>query len=187
MTFNSLWPSDNIWRHKSGSTLAQLMAWCLTAPSYHPNQCWLIISKVLWHSSECIFIRSYYGITKYISSISHWISLKITYLKFCSNLPGANEFKLISPWWSNYGSDNTLRGRQDGHHFADDIFKRILLNENVWISQINFVNILRQNGCHFADSVFKLIFLNEQFSILIKISLKLDPKVQTRIKQHWFI
>ena len=32
---------------------------------------------------------------------------------------------------------NTLRPRQDGCHFAEDIFKCILLNENVWIS-INF-------------------------------------------------
>ena len=29
---------------------------------------------------------------------------------------------------------NTLRPRQDGRHFPDDIFKWIFLNENVWIS-----------------------------------------------------
>ena len=29
---------------------------------------------------------------------------------------------------------NTLRPRQNGHHFADDIFKCIFFNENVWIS-----------------------------------------------------
>ena len=29
-TINSFWPSDVIWRHISGSTLAQVMAWCLT-------------------------------------------------------------------------------------------------------------------------------------------------------------
>ena len=29
---------------------------------------------------------------------------------------------------------NTLRLRQNGRHFADDIFKCIFLNENVWIS-----------------------------------------------------
>ena len=29
---------------------------------------------------------------------------------------------------------NTLRPRQNGPHFADDIFKCIFLNENVWIS-----------------------------------------------------
>ena len=28
---------------------------------------------------------------------------------------------------------NTLSPRQNGHHFADDIFKRIFLNENIWI------------------------------------------------------
>ena len=28
----------------------------------------------------------------------------------------------------------TLRPRQNGRHFADDIFKRIFLNENMWIS-----------------------------------------------------
>ena len=34
---NSLWPSDTIWRHRSGSTLAQVMACCLTAPSHSPE------------------------------------------------------------------------------------------------------------------------------------------------------
>ena len=44
MTHNSLWPNDAIWRHGSGSTLAKVMACCLTAPSHYLNQCWLIIS-----------------------------------------------------------------------------------------------------------------------------------------------
>ena len=30
-------------------------------------------------------------------------------------------------------SVNTLKPRQNGRHFADDIFKCIFLNENVWI------------------------------------------------------
>ena len=55
--FNSLGPSDAIWRWRSGSTLIQVMACCLTAPSHYLNQCWLIIGKVLWHSSEDIIIR----------------------------------------------------------------------------------------------------------------------------------
>ena len=50
-------PSDAIWRQKSGSTLAQLMAWCLTAPSHYLNQCWLIISEVQWHSHQGNFTR----------------------------------------------------------------------------------------------------------------------------------
>ena len=32
-----------------------------------------------------------------------------------------------------HSSLNTLRPRQNGRHFADDIFKCIFLNENVWI------------------------------------------------------
>ena len=28
---------------------------------------------------------------------------------------------------------NTLRPRQNDHHFSDDIFKFIFLNENIWI------------------------------------------------------
>ena len=47
-SFNSLWPSDAIWRQGSRSTLVQVMASCLTAPSQYLNQCWLIITKVPW-------------------------------------------------------------------------------------------------------------------------------------------
>ena len=53
---NSLWPSDAIWRQLSGSTLAQVMACCLTAPSHYLNQCWLIFKGTLWHSPVSNFI-----------------------------------------------------------------------------------------------------------------------------------
>ena len=55
--FNSLWPGDAIWRHGTMSTLAQVMACCLTAPSHYLNQCWLIIGEVPWHSSQGIILR----------------------------------------------------------------------------------------------------------------------------------
>ena len=35
---------------------------------------------------------------------------------------------------SSVGAINTLRPRQNGRHFADDIFKRIFLDENIRIS-----------------------------------------------------
>ena len=54
--FNSLWPSHTIWQHGSGSTLVQVMACCLMTPSHYLNQCWLTMSKVLWHSSEGIIM-----------------------------------------------------------------------------------------------------------------------------------
>ena len=46
----SLGPSDVICRHRSGSISAQVMAWCLTVPSHHLNQCWLQIIAI--HPSE---------------------------------------------------------------------------------------------------------------------------------------
>ena len=55
---NSLWPSDTIWRQRSGSTLAQGADCCLTASSHYLNQCWLIISEVQWHSHKSNFTRN---------------------------------------------------------------------------------------------------------------------------------
>ena len=54
---NSLWPSDAIWQHRTGSTLAQVMACCLIAPCHYLIQCWLIISDGPCHSSDDVIIR----------------------------------------------------------------------------------------------------------------------------------
>ena len=43
---NSWWPSESIWWHKSGSTLAQVMVCCLKAPSHCLNLCWLVRNVV---------------------------------------------------------------------------------------------------------------------------------------------
>ena len=45
-------------------------------------------------------------------------------------LPNYTELK---KWNCRYTYFNRLRPRQNGRHFADDIFKCIFLNENVWI------------------------------------------------------
>ena len=37
-------------------------------------------------------------------------------------------------WPHSHHLFNRLKPRQNGHHFPDDIFKCILMNENVWIS-----------------------------------------------------
>ena len=40
----------------------------------------------------------------------------------------------VHQWWFRWWFGvNTLRPRQNGRHFADDIFKRIFSNENIWI------------------------------------------------------
>ena len=43
----ALRPSEAIWLQRSGSTLPELMACCLMAPSHHLNQCWLIMNLVV--------------------------------------------------------------------------------------------------------------------------------------------
>ena len=72
---------------------------------------------------------------------------------------------------------NTLRLRQNGCQFPDNIFKCIFLNENIYkkILTLNTLR-LRQSGRHFADDIFKRIFFSENVWILIKISLKFVPK-----------
>ena len=49
--FNSLWPSDTIWRQRVWSTLTQVMDCCLTAPSHYMNR------EVQWQSYEGNFTR----------------------------------------------------------------------------------------------------------------------------------
>ena len=94
MLVNSLWPSDAIWRHGFGSTLAQVMACCLTAPSHYLSQWWLIINKVHWHSHKGNF-------TRYLSHQSLKQNWKLLILRFHSNHPGANE----SSWYTDISLD----------------------------------------------------------------------------------
>ena len=75
---------DVIRRHKSCSTLAQVMAWCLMAPSHYLNQCWLIISSFLRHTPKTH--------SAWMRTISlHQMSLKNTLVKFLSHRSEANE------------------------------------------------------------------------------------------------
>ena len=62
--FNSLWPSDAIWRYRSWLISVQVMACCLTAPRPYLNHCWPINNGVMWHSPKTNFTRS----VKYINS-----------------------------------------------------------------------------------------------------------------------
>ena len=79
-------PSDAIWRQRSGSKLAQVLACCLTAPSHYLNQCWLIMSNVLWHSSEGIIMRR-------SEDINQLNKIEIPFLESHPDFPGANELR----------------------------------------------------------------------------------------------
>ena len=94
---NSLWPGDTAWRHGTRSTLAQVMACCLTAPSHYLNQCWLIISKVL-HERAISWEDPKIPTSK--------TRLKITFLESHSDLSRANELKqqflFLRSYWGKY-------------------------------------------------------------------------------------
>ena len=62
------------------------MACCLTAPSHYLNQCWLIISEVIWHSPENNFAV---WMSKLLIII---MGLNIILLKLRLHFPGAYEF-----------------------------------------------------------------------------------------------
>ena len=87
--FNSLRPSDAIWRQWSWTTLAQVMACCLTAPSHYLKQCWLIIRGVLWHTSE----SSFAGIAQGIDS---GYEFEKDILK---NIFKSPRGQWVKPWW----------------------------------------------------------------------------------------
>ena len=75
--------------HSSRSTLAQVLAWCLMAPSHYPcyrNQCWLLIVEVLWHSPESIFTASAHA--PILQNEFETILFKLL-----PHLPGSNELK----------------------------------------------------------------------------------------------
>ena len=77
---NSLWHSDAIWQLRSGSTLAQSMVCCLTAPSHYLNRCWLI---------NCLCGMHLRAISQEVlkSSICN-LNEKFALLKYFEHLPG---------------------------------------------------------------------------------------------------
>ena len=94
---NSLWPNDAIWWHRTCSTLAQVMACCLTVPSHYLNQCWRIISKVQWHSSGSHFTRD-------TLDINHWNQFENYLSKLLFNSPSGQWVKpsanISFIWWT---------------------------------------------------------------------------------------
>ena len=102
-TLNSLRPSGTIWPHRSWSTWDQIMACCLMAPSHYLNQCWHIISLILWHAPES-------NITAGSWSTIQYNEFKNILLRLLPNVPGASELThwllgdvvlCLNEWFSN--------------------------------------------------------------------------------------
>ena len=63
--FDLLLSIDDIWQYWSESTMAQVTACCVTAPSHYLKQCWLMIKCVLRHSAESIFTINHDDVIKW--------------------------------------------------------------------------------------------------------------------------
>ena len=87
-----LWSDDSIRLHRSYSTLAQVMAWWLTASNHYLNQCWFITKGVLWHSPESNFPAS-------VQLLFCRMSLETTPFKPLPQLPEANELTIPGNAW----------------------------------------------------------------------------------------
>ena len=116
--FNSLWPSGVIWRQGSRSTLAQVMACCLTAPSHYLNQCWLMISEVLWHSPDSNFTENTSDIYRWNDQTvvkfprGQWVK---TFFFSCvpiDNDPGWDHVMAWCRYWARSKSSSDAMGLQ---------------------------------------------------------------------------
>ena len=67
------------------------MACCLTAPSHHLNQCWLIVSKVLWYSPEGIIMKKKSEDKKQLNKSGNYI------FRIIFRSPRANELR-VDTW-----------------------------------------------------------------------------------------
>ena len=111
--FNALGPSDTIWGHKSGSTLAQVMPCCLTAPvlTYH-------------HQWACC---------THLKPISQEV-LKIPICKMCLK----NILEKLFPYLS--GPMNSLKELNWCGHVSDVYLTCTSYNFSVWIRHNAFLS-----------------------------------------------
>ena len=88
-----------IWRQISVSSLAQVMACCLTVPSRYLHQCWLIISEVFWLSPG----RNFTGNAQHIYP-RYAMSLEITNIILQAKLPGTDAIIIKNVTFSGVSS-----------------------------------------------------------------------------------
>ena len=130
LLISSLWLIDAIWRHRTGSTLAQVMACCLTAPSHHLHQCWLIISSAAAKQSPSRQMRPMKlsgDITKYWSD---WQPKNFFCQNPCQIVP--NDAAMLDVWLSKYAFLF--------HYFMSDHPKFVLTTQRTnwvvrWVTQ----------------------------------------------------
>ena len=121
--FDSIYDYNDLWRAEYFSGNIKVHFTVVTASSYKMSP------FILWYISgfSHILITSHRGAS--LSGLI-WILLLIWINSTWANLPIGyycdDTFHITDQF-------NSLRPRQNGRHFADDIFKCIFLNDNIWI------------------------------------------------------
>ena len=110
----------------------------------NPNSSWPSGIPFEWHHSECHGIWNHQHLIENIKVPRHWLLRGNPPVTDGFPSQRASNAENVSTWWHHHAGSsleetkashlfNTLRLRQNGRHFPDDIFKWIFLNENVWI------------------------------------------------------
>ena len=108
LSMKLLWLSDAMWWHRFGSTLAQVMACCLAAPSQYRNQCWPSINEVPRHLNQRNFTVSAQATVLYHG-------LEIVLLKLtvaCSGIAPCLAIRAVmwgEEWWLRSTSEICLK------------------------------------------------------------------------------
>ena len=108
--FNSLWPSDTIWRHSRHSTLVKVMACCLTTPRHQLSWCWLTVNctlrnKLQWNHNQNtkLFIQENAfenGVCKMSAILfrPQCVNLRLHYTATCHVCPFY--IRIHTSWWN---------------------------------------------------------------------------------------
>ena len=162
--FNSLCHNDAIWQYISGSTLVQAIAWWHLAPSCYLNQCWFIISRVLWHSpvGTIIWMARASRFSKFsLTQLSDFLNCLICLYK----IKIKNLFKSTCPTGCLLASGSQAVGNGEPQllkNKIDVVSLRITLltPRGQWVNPLR----LRQNSHHICRWHFQMHFLEWQSS-----------------------
>ena len=147
-----------IWWHRSGTTLAQVLTWCLIAPSHYLNQCWLTFKPAPWHAPESNFAR----ICKLNSSIT-WLEQK--HVEICKHPLAHHTGATLNTvsWNSESKWPNNLESQGQWSQFSIPVGKipRCIFGENLVLltlihyklspGQVKFPTIPSENGQNYLQ------------------------------------
>ena len=195
---NSLWSSGTIWWHKTGSTLAQVMACWLTAPSPYLNQCWLVISKVHWLYSSHQSLKLSLKVLK-SHELTHWPFWEVTVI-----LPNSFNNNWFISWvllnemaskWMVQGPSNVNIGWDNGLVPSGNKPLPQPMLTQIYVIIIMMLSLGHSELTHWPlgdlDAILKLQFSILFYLLISSHRLRIRPwdewqGTSLMISQHWF-